>query len=555
MAHVISRRRALAGLSVAATLPLVGCVTSPRDADPGPFRHGVASGDPDHHSVILWTRVSGVSSTARGRWEVAAGPGFTEIVAAGDFTTDGSRDYTVKVLAGSLPAGSLLYYRFALDGLLSPTGRTRTNPIGAVAQLGLAVAACSNYPFGYFNAYGAIALDESIDLVLHLGDYLYEYGPDGYGGEVGAVLGRSHLPPHETVTLDDYRQRHAQYKGDPQLQLMHAAHPLVAIWDDHEITNNAWKGGAENHQPGPEGDWDARRHNALQAYYEWMPVREPGRGGRREQYWRHLRFGDLASLITLETRLTERDQQIDYLAGLQRLRSAEDVRRFLVEVLGAPGREMLSAEGKRAAADALAESVAADRPWRVIGNQVCMARTAAPALSDDQLAALGLDPESEYYAQARLFQQLAGLGLPISVDPWDGYPWAREQFYRMAADSGARDLLVLTGDTHAFWQNQLFDARGAAMGLELGTSGITSPGPFDNLGEAAAAQVDAAIAAQNREVLWMHSRARGYLRLVLQRDRARVHFMGVDTVTSPDFRPYSVREVTILRQAGRLRYA
>lgn len=555
MAHAITRRRALAGLSAAAALPLIGCATRASDPGRGLFAHGVASGDPDHHSVVLWTRLSGVQGAASGRWEMASDAAFDNRVAAGRFETDASRDHTVKVLADSLPPGEQFFYRFRIGDRHSPTGRTRTNPVGELATLGLAVASCSNYPFGHFNAYRAIALDSSVDLVLHLGDYIYEYGPDGYGGESGAALGRAHQPAREIVSLDDYRQRHAQYKADPQSQLMHAAHPMLAIWDDHETTNNPWKGGAENHQPDTEGDWSARRHNALQAYYEWMPVREPGHGGEREQYWRHLRFGDLASLITLETRLTGRDQQIDYVAHLQQLRSAADVQRFLTEVLGAPGREMLSNEGKLAAAQALSESVSAGRPWRLIGNQVCMARTAAPALSDAQLAGLNLDPESPFYAQAKLFQRLAGAGLPIEVDPWDGYPWAREQFYRMAAERGARDLLVLTGDTHAFWQNQLFDAQGAAMGLEIGTAGITSPGPFDELGVAAAAQVDAAIVAQNPEVLWMHSHTRGYVRLLLQRDRALVDYVGVDTVTSPDFLPVQLRRVAIVRDAGGIRYA
>ena len=250
MSYKISRRQALAGLSAAAALPLLGCTSAEERAEQAAnlFAHGVASGDPAPDSVVLWTRISGAEGSVQGKWQVAADNEFKELVAEGDFRTDGSRDMTVKVIPGQLPPGERLFYRFAVGKLVSPTGRTRTLPIGHVEKLGIAVASCSNYPFGYFNAYETIALDPAVDLVLHLGDYIYEYGTDGYGGETGRKLGRNHQPPHEIISLADYRQRHAQYKADPQSRAMHGAHPLVAIWDDHESTNNTWKGGAENHQ-------------------------------------------------------------------------------------------------------------------------------------------------------------------------------------------------------------------------------------------------------------------------------------------------------------------
>lgn len=245
----ISRRRAIAGMSGTLLLPL-GARTAAVDArEDSTFAHGVASGDPDHDSVVLWTRVSGHSGEVSVEWEIARDPAFEERISGGFLSTSEARDHTVKVLAGGLAAGERYYYRFRTGDRLSPVGKARTMPQGEVDKLTFAVVSCSNYPFGYFNAYNAIALDESVDWVLHLGDYLYEYGIEGYGGDTGKTLGRSHDPAHEILSLADYRRRHAQYKSDAHSRQMHAAYSLLAIWDDHESANNPWMGGAENHQP------------------------------------------------------------------------------------------------------------------------------------------------------------------------------------------------------------------------------------------------------------------------------------------------------------------
>lgn len=555
MSTRLTRRQAIAGLA-AAGLGLPGCATVVREPEPDEeaFAHGVASGDPDATSVVLWTRLSGSSSAERGRWQVAEDARFREPVAEGDFFTNPARDMTAKVVATGLAPGRRYYYRFLWGSRRSPVGRTRTLPTGAVASLGLAVASCSNYPFGHFNAYRAIAVDEQVDMVLHLGDYLYEYGPDGYGGKAGEQLGRAHLPPRETVTLADYRQRHAQYKVDPQSRLMHAAHPLLAIWDDHESTNNPWQGGAENHQPDTEGDWTRRLTAALRAYFEWMPVREPTAGGRRADYWRHFSFGDLASIITLESRHTGRARQLDYDDPAIDLDSGAGVAAFRAQ-LAAPGRAMLSASGEDFAMAALAASVQAGQPWRLVANQVTMARIAAPPVTDALLSELGITEGQRFYREAKGIQRLSGLGLPLLLDTWDGYPWARARFYQRAAAAGAQDLLVLTGDSHAFWQNQLQDDAGRPMGLELGTTGITSPGPFAFLGNDGAARIEQLLVDASPEVLWAEGRTNGYLRLVLERDRALADFVGVDTITSPGFKPLLLRRAEIRRREGLLHYA
>ena len=276
------------------------------------FKHGVASGDPASDSVVLWTRITTSTESVQVQWELATDAAFFDIVSSGETTATASADYTVKVIPGDLTPGQNYYYRFMSGEEISPVGRTKTLPTGALDRLAIALVSCSNYAFGYFNAYAAIAEDEAIDIVLHTGDYIYEYGANGWGKETATALGRLHDPPQEIITLVDYRIRHAQYKTDAGSLAMHAAHPFVACWDDHESANNPWKDGAQNHQSDTEGDWATRRDASLQAYYEWMPIREPEPGMSRAEFWRTYKFGDLATLITLETRHTARGEQVDY---------------------------------------------------------------------------------------------------------------------------------------------------------------------------------------------------------------------------------------------------
>ena len=306
------------------------------------FGHGVASGDPAPDSVVLWTRVAPFPSGAVTiAYEMAADDAFATIVASGAIETGPERDFTVKATPTGLSPGQRYFFRFRAGDAVSPTGRTRTLPQGAVAAARFAIVSCSNFPFGYFNVYDQIAWRDDFDAVLHLGDYFYEYGPEGYGGEEGAALSRPHDPPRETLTLADYRTRHAQYKADPASRAMHAAHPLIAIWDDHEVANDSWSGGAQNHDEGPEGSWADRRRAALQAYYEWMPVREPAPGAAREALFRSFSFGDLLTLVGLETRLMARARPIQYDEVVPTLTSPEAIAKFKAETLWDPARDMM----------------------------------------------------------------------------------------------------------------------------------------------------------------------------------------------------------------------
>ncbi len=527
----LSRRTTLAALSATAALAALPA----RGAAPGDpvFRHGVASGDPDATSVVLWTRVT-ATGPVEVTWELASDARFTRIVRSGTFATGPDRDFTVKPLAEGLAPGGRYFYRFRLGGAVSPVGQTRTLPVGALDRLGIALASCSNYAFGYFSAYAAIARDPAVDFVLHTGDYIYEYGADGWGADISRRIGRVHQPAHEIVSLDDYRTRHAQYKTDAGAQAMHAAKPLLACWDDHESANNPWTGGAQNHQPDKEGDWAARRAASIQAYFEWMPVREPVPGRTRMQFWRTWAFGDLATLSTLETRHTARALQIDYEPYRKTIASFADAAAMERDAIAAPGRTMLAPELEADLAQAWTRSRELGQPWRLIGNPMPIARTRVP-----DVVALGLIPDPATQAKPLpAAQDLAWKGkwnLPFYTDTWDGYEWARERLYAQARSAGVNDLIFLTGDSHSFWANRLADAGGRPMGIELGTAGITSPGDFVESGfdPATARRLDLALAEHNPEVVWTDNLHQGFVRLELRRDGARATFVAVDTVLRP----------------------
>lgn len=532
-------------------------------AGDGPFRHGVASGDPDANSVALWTRVT-TSGEVSLIGEIAEDLGFTRIAARAEIATGPDKDHTAKWLARGLQPGQTYYYRFRLDSEISPMGRARTLPAGRLDRLGIALASCSNYAFGHFNAYEAIAHDPTVDFVLHTGDYIYEYGQDGWGDEVARAIGRRHDPAHEIVSLSDYRRRHAQYKTDAGSQAMHAAHTFIACWDDHESANNPWTGGAQNHQPDREGDWQARRDASIQAYFEWMPVREPEwlarPGMTRGQFWRSYSFGDLATLVTLETRHTARAEQIDYAQLGKRMDNPNAVAAFRRDVLGAPGRHMISPECEADLARSLEQSVAGGQPWRLIGNAIPIARTDVP-----DVVALGILPDPDApgapYTDSALgnAKQLAAkgrAGLPFYPDTWDGYPWARERLYDLSRAAGAGDLIFLTGDSHSFWANSLKDATGRSAGIELGTTGITSPGDFveSGFGDELSRALDQAFIDHIPEVTWTDNMHQGYVRLELQPDAAEATFIAVDTVRDTAFRPFIVNRFGIVPDSDGIRF-
>jgi alkaline phosphatase D len=567
MLAATSRRALLAGMAgLAGALALPAVVLGQEGETSTLFRHGVASGDPADTSVVLWTRVTASGEIAV-EWELSDSLDFARIVRSGTVITGPERDHTVKLLADGLEPGGVWFYRFRAQGVTSPVGRARTLATGRLDRLGIALASCSNYAFGFFNAYDAIAADPDIDFVLHTGDYIYEYGAEGWGADIARKLGRVHEPAHEIVSLADYRTRHAQYKTDAGSRAMLAAHTLLCCWDDHESTNNPWSGGAQNHQPDTEGDWAARRAASIRAYFEWMPVREPewlesSRSKSRMQFWRSYSFGDLATLVTLETRHTARAKQIDYAEWYPKIRTRADADRLRREEMGKPGRRMLAPEMEADFADSLSRSVKAGQPWRLIGNPMPIARTDIP-----DFVAMGMLPEPEIIRKpdgsvdikktldSQPGADIAWKGkwnLPFYEDTWDGYPWAREQLYALSRKAGAGDLVFLTGDSHSFWANRLADDAGRPAGLEIGTSGVTSPGDFVERGFSPkeAAAIDKAFGEHIDEIVWTDNLHQGYVRVSLERDGGEADFIGVSTVRSPHYFTSIVKRFPIVRKQG-----
>ena len=497
-----------AALASVAALPLAANAAAPA----GPlFQHGVASGDPLADRVILWTRITPQSPRAVVvvRYELATDPAMQIIVKRGTARTGAERDHTVKVDASGLRAGTTYYYRFHAENEASPIGRTRTLPVGATPRLRMAVVSCSNHAAGYFNAYRRIAERADLDLVVHLGDYLYEYGPNQFGNL------RTPEPPNEMVTLSDYRGRHAQYKRDADSQAVHRQHPMVCIWDDHEITNDSWVDGAQNHTEGAEGNWAERVNVGLKAYYEWMPVREidPAQPRRNQ---RAFRIGDLVDLVMLEERLSARSQQLTATIptpfGAGFVQAGE---------FANPARTLLGAEQEAWLAARLRGSNAR---WKFIGQGVMFAQL---KLQGAPLA--------------------AGGGVFVNTDQWDGYQPARDRLYSVlkgdAVQAPVDNVVVLTGDIHSSWAADLTQdpnnpnpAAGgydAATGIGsravefVGTS-VSSPGLSDPTGNTAAL-----LRSINPHFKYIDFNQRGYMLLDVSRERAVCEWWYVDGVASP----------------------
>ena len=521
------------------------------------FANGVASGDPTASSVVIWTRVTPADTEAKEatvRWWVSKDPTHTNLVQSGELTTTQKTDFTVKLDIQELTPGETYYYQFSYEGTRSVTGRTKTLPDKNIAQLGITLVSGSNYAFGFFNAYDAIAQDRKTDFVLHLGDYLYENGADDYGALSGQALNRQHEPKQETLTLKDYRERHALYKRDPASQKMHASHPLIVIWNDHEIAHQAFVEGATNHQKN-EGNWSKRKKAAIQAFYEWMPVRNPKKKKDQTSLWRHYEFGTLASLTTLESRHSARSRQINYDDHLSAIESKRARNSFIYEILAAENRTLLSKDMNKFYSQSMQASLAKNITWRFVGNQTLMTRLHAPRIDEQihaQITANQLAPE-----QARLLGELKKIGeydLPINLDSWDGYPMARDEFYSLNTELGISDLIVLSGDSRGFWFNKLHNKRGEQVGYEVGTSSMTEPEPLEPLNILTGKLFDELITNKNREVVWTNSRKRGFTRLDISKERISVNFIGLSTVKQQNYETQAIKSVEISRSENKLQY-
>ena len=538
MSTRISRRGILGSLGAGAGLAACGApsqqnFSSNGEQRAGRFAHGIASGDPTTNAVILWTRITPADPTGGAMevvWEVDRDADFKSLSASGKAVTSAARDWTVKVDANQLNPGKTYYYRFRIGDDISAIGKTKTLPKESLSSARFAVVSCANWQHGYFNTYDHISRHDHFDALLHLGDYYYEYPADTSEDSFSVTQGRLHEPRHEIITLDDYRQRHAQYRSDSSLQAATAKMPMISIWDDHETSNDSWRTGAENHQDG-EGEWETRKRAALRAYYEWMPIREPKAGRAREAIFRHYNYGDLLSLITVETRLLARDEPLIIDDYFDMIREDKGTTRFN-EVLN-QDREMLGELQTDFIVETLKTSKENGQTWRMLANQVVIGRVTSPDLTphvnEDALVSM-----EKAWSGVRDFVEFSQYSLPTYTDSWDGYPVARNKFYDRLNEAGINDILVVTGDSHEFWVNDLTNKNGEAMGVELGTTSVSSHTLSTYMGSAA--EDYALLMTQNNpDVRYYNPMLSGYLDLELSQTKGTARLISMNTVASRDY--------------------
>jgi len=590
-----SRRLFLQHIAVGAAtaglgLPLSGWVGDGEVAPTVSFNYGVASGDPLADRVILWTRATPSETFSPIiDWEVATDEAFTNIVSKGSVITDASKDYTVKVDATGLKAGQSYFYRFKHGGTVSSIGRTCTLPSGSVSQVKLAVVSCSNFSAGFFHVYAEIAKRSDLTAVVHLGDYIYEYGKDGYASEDAARLNRASEPPHELLTLSDYRARYAQYRSDPDLQAVHARLPFICVWDDHEIANDTWKDGAENHNINTEGSFSARRAAAIQAYYEWMPIRQPDPANPLRIY-RSFDFGNLLSLHMLDTRVIGRDKQLDYADFINPTTGAFDSTAF-GQALANPNRQLLGAEQTKWLQGQLAASSAT---WQVLGQQILMGKMYVPSplltptpqkpsvsfgeyttiatafttyrTITQKLAATGnTRPTDADYLNAGMTQEQLAIvhdpkmlaiinapNIPYNLDAWDGYEAARQTVFAMVRELD-KNLIVISGDTHNAWANNLDDISGNPVGVEFATPSVSSPGLEEYLPGQDPLELAAGVQQLIPTLKYANTYQRGYMVLDITPQAATAEWMMVSTVKSKTYTLIKDKTLKVLPGKGNRR--
>ena len=580
MNRTVTRRDFLAmsakGVGVAViSYGLMGCSDSNDDNSvPAQFLHGIASGDPAVDAVILWTRVTPESEgDVKVSWQVASDAAFSQLVTTGETVTNASRDYTVKIDARGLRAGQTYFYRFMTGDKTSVVGKTRTLPEGDVSSVKLAVMSCANFPAGYFNVYELAAAQDDLDAVVHLGDYIYEYARGGYASEHAAELGREVLPANELLTLSDYRTRHGQYHTDASLQKLHAKVPFITVWDDHEVANDTWRDSAENHNEG-EGDFAVRKEAALQAYFEWLPIR-PWREGNHEEIYRSFSYGNLVDLHMLDTRVLARDKQLDYADYMDPTTGSFAGERFLADVTSTT-RTMLGLTQLLWLQGTLLQATG---KWQVLGQQILMGKMSLPAaiatqqMSIPQFAMLGAlaklaaraaanDPtltaqELQYLQanQALLTPEVIGLlqlpAIPYNLDAWDGYAYEREVILGTAKSKNL-NLVVIAGDTHNAWANELKDVQGDTVGVEFATSSVSSPGLeyYLNLPAEQIPATEAAIVELVPDLKYANLKDRGFMTLTFTADEVRSDWHYVDTILSKDFQVATARGYSAKTKVG-----
>ncbi len=521
MPHQIDRRLLLktATLGLGALVLPGGALAAMQASLTTGFSHNVASGEPSQRSVLLWTRYVSSASESKLRAEVWAEDAPNKIIAGSEVTASPIRDHIAKITVKGLKPGTRYNYRFiAPDGTQSPIGRTKTLPEGQVPKYRLAVFSCANMPFGYFNAYAHANAADDFDVVLHLGDYLYEYQRGNYPFPKDAVAERLIEPAGEMVALADYRLRYASYRADPDLQKLHAMHPMIAMWDDHEFANDAYATGAQNHQLN-EGDWGERKIAAERAYREWMPVSD--RVG--DTYWSKYAIGNLAEIQLTESRVSARSKQLSF--GDPK-GDADEIMRQLKAFHDGPlqdaDRTMLGAVQEQWLAKRFA---APNKRWNIWAQQTIVGSLVQPPGLENWLARDTLPFVKDRVMRGAL---AAKAGIPSNMDAWDGYPAARSKALS-AAQAGNADLIVLTGDTHNAWAFDL-SHDGKAAGVEFAGHSVTSPGLESSFTGTDNATLSNALVTSNPGLVWADAGARGYMAVELTPDKAVSEWRFTDSI-------------------------
>jgi alkaline phosphatase D len=454
-----------------------------------PFYHGVASGDPLSDRVIIWTRYTPADTLflpADIQWQMATDLAFTAVVANGIFTTDTSRDYTVKVDVTGLLPDTYYYYRFLHNGSYSLIGRTKTTPVSTVTNLKFGVVSCSDYRQGYFTAYRKMAERNDLDAVLHLGDYIYETG--------GGPAGREHDPNAEIWRIHDYRTRMSQYHLDPDLMRCHQVYPFITIWDDHDIVVDALRDTSLRHDAA-FGNYSDRKYAAIKAAREWLPMRDDTSFYKN---WRKFSYGGLADVFMIDARLYDRD-------------------RFAVDasdtLYGSPFAKIIGPEQMQWLNTGLANSTA---QWKVIGNQLMMGHFRA--ITND----------------------------PLVFENWDGYPAEREQFLDNIIDNNIDNVVVVTGDFHCSFALDLckeprdifeynpFNGNGSKC-VEFIVPSVTGDN-FDegnNFGLPSASIASTLISTGNQHIKYAELENHGYVLLDLNPTRAQAEFWHMADIDDP----------------------
>lgn len=540
---------------------LVGSCTDHRIPDPndpnqrGSFDYGVASFDPTDNQIILWTRVTPATNAPKVTltYQLATDSGFSNVVKTELVDAAASDDFTVSIDISGLSANTRYYYKFTITNTTTTSliGETKTLPKGAeLNEIKLAVCSCSNYPAGLFNAYGAVAVSDA-DVVLHLGDYIYEYGQGQYGtNPTTLALGRLHLPTDEIINLADYRTRFKQYRSDPQLQLAHQKKPFICVWDDHEIANDAYKDGAQNHNAN-EGSYTVRKENALKAYHEYIGIRTEVDA----KIYRTFAFGNILNLHMLDTRIIGRDKQLSYSTYFNSAGQL-DAAAFQKDWLD-PQRTILGSEQRSWLAGAIGAGKGA---WQVLGQQVLIGKMYVPAellVSISQVvaevSALGsATPATLLRFQTLLAaltqlkarslagdptltaQELARIKtvLPYNLDAWDGYPVEREVVYALAK---GKKLVALSGDSHNGWYSDLTANDGSKAGREIATPSVTSSGfeSFIGTNPATLAGFEQALALLIDDLNYLDASNRGYTMVTFSTSRVVAEWRFVATIATP----------------------